>query len=828
MRSQARVVVIGGGIGGLSALYHLTLEGWSDLVLLERDELTSGTTWHSAAQCPSLAFNQLLLLLRRYTIGLYKELAEDPDYPINYHHAVGGMRLLTDQAQLDACHHIVSVARGVGIDFELIDPAEVSRRNPLVRADGLLAALWDDLDGDIDPAQLCQALARRARSAGAEIYRQTPVTGLTQKPNFEWIVETDRGAITAEHIVVAAGYRANEVGAMMGITYPIVAMEHMYFVTEPVAELQEREGRVAMVRCPRDTFYLRQEKKGLLIGVYEEDCKTFGMEGIDPDFANALCPDDLDRCLPKLEAIFDRIPCLQEVGISAIVNGPITYAADAGPLVGRQPGLRNCWSMNGLRVGIGEGGGYGKMLAQTMVHGESEWDGWQLDPRRLTGYANREYTALKAIEDYRHEFQWHMPHEQRPAGRPAKASPLYPLLQAKGAVFGTVNGWERALFYKPAPDFQEEYSYSFPNWHDAVAREVGGVVSAVGLAEIAGFNRIEISGRGARSWLDSLTCSPLPDRIGKVGLCYFLTAKGNMACEATLLKLDEDRFWYLSAAAAEAHDMDWLTQHLPPGSAIRLESLTDTHTALILAGPRVRGLLGSVSPRGAWSQGSFPWMTGERRTIGHVEVTVLAVSYSGEQAFELHLPNTHLQAAYEILTRAGQGLGLVHFGMHAIESMRLEKGFGHWKAEFITEYNPLEAGLARFLDLSKDFLGKAGLLAQAAAGNRRERVLLQIDSDRAPAQPGDGVFLAERPVGSITSAAWGYRTGRNLALRILILSRRHLEPRWRSLFWARPFRPGSVNSAFMIRRTPSRGGGRRLERRTDAGHCRARDRQLIV
>ena len=433
MKSNTRAVVIGGGIGGCSALYHLTQEGWNDVVLVERDELTSGTTWHSAAQCPNLAFNQLLIGLRSYTIDLYKELAEDPDYPINYHYAVGGLRLITDQQQLDACHHIISVADGMGVELELISPEQAAEKNPLLETHDLLAALYDPRDGDIDPAQLCQALARRSRNAGAEIYRHNPVIGLTQKANHEWIVHTRDGDIQCEHIVNAAGYRANEVGALMEIEYPIVSMEHMYFVTEPIDELVQREQRVAMVRCPRDRFYMRQEKQGLLVGVYEHDCKTFGMEGIDPDFANALCPDDLDRCLPRLENIFQRLPCLQEAGIQSIVNGPITYTADAGPLVGKTPGLRNTWSINGLRVGIGEGGGYGKMLAQMMVHGETEWDCWQLDPRRITRGATLEYTALKAIEDYQNEFQWHLPHEHRPAGRPLKTTPLYPVLQKEGA-----------------------------------------------------------------------------------------------------------------------------------------------------------------------------------------------------------------------------------------------------------------------------------------------------------------------------------------------------------------------------------------------------------
>ena len=761
---HSKVVIVGGGIGGLSALYHLTREGWTDVILVERNELTSGTTWHSAAQCPAIAFNQLLLLLRDYTISLYQELAEDPAYPINYHYGTGGVRLLTNQTHIDEVHHILSIASGLGLEFEMLDATETKRRNPLLNTEGVLGALWDAKDGDIDPAQLCQALAARSRKAGATILRNTPVTALNQKSNGEWLVTTVNGTITAEHIVIAAGYRVNEVGTLMNVQYPVIAMEHMYFLTEDIPELLDRDDRVPMVRCPKDAFYMRQEKKGLLVGIYEHDCKTFGMEGIDPDFVNALCPDDLDRLLPKMEPIFDRLPCLQEVGIKSVINGPISYAADAGPLVGKQPGLRNCWSMNGLRVGIGEGGGYGKMLAQLMVHGETEWDSWQLDPRRISSFANTEYTALKAIEDYRHEFQWHLPHEHRPAGRPAKCSPLYSVLKDQGAKFGVVNGWERPNFYQPSADFAESFGYRFQNWHEVVAAEIDSVISNVGIAEMAGFNHFRIEGNGALDWLDSLTCSNISRETGKVSLCYFLTANGNISSEATIIPLADGSIFFGSAAIAELHDLDWLTERLPADADIRIERYTNAHTMLVIAGPKTRELLASVSPRTQWLQEDFPWMSAANCFIGHISVLAVAISYSGEQAFELHIPNEQLYAAYQLLTSAGAGYGLTRFGMYAIDSMRLEKGYGHWKADFISEFNPMEARLERFVNLSKDFPGKQGLLSRIEKGSRKVRVLISLDSTTAPAQPGEGVFCHGDPVGSITSAAWGYRVGKNLAM----------------------------------------------------------------
>ncbi|MEJ2177525.1 MAG: FAD-dependent oxidoreductase [Gammaproteobacteria bacterium] len=764
MKTHARVVVIGGGIGGCSTLYHLTKEGWNDVVLVERDELTSGTTWHSAAQCPNLAFNQLLILLRSYTIGLYRELAQDPDYPINYHHAVGGLRLITDQNNLDACHHIISVAKSVGVEFELLSPEQTAARNPLLKTDDLLAALWDPLDGDIDPAQLCQALARRSRHAGAEIYRHNPVIGLEQKSNAEWIVRTRNGDIHCEHIVNAAGYRVNEVGALIGVEYPVVSMEHMYFVTEPIGILADRPGRVPMVRCPRDTFYMRQEKSGLLIGVYEYDCKTFGTEGIDPGFVNALCPNDLDRCLPKLEAVFERLPCLKHAGIQSVINGPITYAADAEPMVGKLPGVRNAWSMNGLRVGIGEGGGYGKMLAQMMVHGETEWDCWQLDPRRITRFADQAYTIAKAVEDYQNEFRWHLPHEHRPAGRPLRFTPLYSTLKAMDAEFGVVNGWERVMFYKPNKSYQSQHSYRFNNWHQIVENEIKSLCNNVGLAEISGFTRYQITGAGVAEWLDTLTCSRLPDSPGDVRLCYFLTDSGNLLSEATLAMLDRDHFWFGSAAAAERHDMDWLTERLPSSGDISIANLTDTITTLVIAGPKLRQLMSAVSPRSEWSGNGFPGKKVRRCRLGEHIAVVMSVSYSGESACEIHISNSELLPAYRLIVETGKDLGLVHFGMHAIESMRIEKGFGHWKADLISEFNPFEAELGHFVDMEKSFPGKVGLQRQLDRGYRKKLMLIEVHSDLAPAQPGESVFSQDRVIGVITSASWGYRYGKNVAM----------------------------------------------------------------
>lgn len=774
MRNHAEVVIIGGGIGGCSLLYHLTLEGITDCILVERDELTSGTTWHSAAQVTNFGPNQTMIALKSHSIRLYKELADDPDYPINYHHATGGLRLASTEDHLDGYRHFLSLARGMGVDFEIIDAAECGRRHPLMATEGLLGALWDPLDGDIDPAQLCQALARRARRAGAEVQRFNPVRDLTQKPDGSWIVHTEKGDITCGKIVNAGGYRCNEIGAMMGVELAVASMEHQYMLTETLPEIErlaESHGadfRVPLIRCPTDDFYQRAEKKGLLIGFYEQDCKTWGLDGIDENFTMALCPDDLDRVVDVMEGAFRRLPCLSEAGIQSIINGPITYTPDGLPLVGEIPGRRNAYCITGLRAGLGEGGGHGWLLAQIIAHGEACYDTWSLDPARFTRYANQEYTALKAVEDYQNEFRFHMPHEFRPAGRLAKVTPLTERLRGLGAEFGTVNGWERAVYFRPSPDFEEAHSFRFNNAFEVIGAEVAAVAEAVGIMEVSGFTRFAIAGKGVHDWLDCIFCSKVPRRPGKVGLGYFLNRQGNIKGEATLANLPpvdgRECVWYGSAAAAEAYDFDWLSAHLPADGSIGIENLTDTHTILVIAGPKARAVLKKAAPRSDWSAAAFPWLTARLVRIGQVEAIAMAVSFSGENAFELHIPNAQLPLAFETLWREGHEFGIRPFGLRATEAMRLEKGYRHFKADLITEYNPFESRLERFVDLSKDFIGKEALSAMHAAGPRRQFVTLVIDSDIAPAHPGASLLDGGEIVGTITSAGWGYRVGRNIAM----------------------------------------------------------------
>jgi len=772
MKSRTKVVVIGGGIAGCSTLYHLTQEGWSDVMLLERDELTSGTTWHSAAQVTNFGMTQTMVGLKTHSINLYEELANDPDYPINYHHGDGGIRLANTEAQMDGYRHFASMARGMDVHFEVLDAEECARRHPLISTDNLLGGLWDPLDGDIDPAQLCQALARRARKAGAEVHRHTPVTALKQLKDDTWEVTTPKGVIHADIVVNACGYRVNEVGAMMGVHHPVASMEHQYFLTEEIPAIRDAGHRMPLLRCPISDYYCRQEKNGLLLGFYEQDCKTWGMDGIDPGFANALCPDDLDRVTDVLEGAFDRMPALMEAGIHTVINGPITYTIDGAPLVGPIPGKRNAFCIIGLRAGLGEGGGHGWLLAQQIVHGEACYDTWVIDPRRFTGHDNVELTALKAIEDYQNEFRFHFPHEHRPAGRPIKTTPLTPVLAAEGAEFAVVNGWERMDFIKPSPDFTETLGFGFTEVFDVEAAEVKAVQTGVGLSEINGFNRFEITGTDRHTFMDRMICGRLPRKDGRVGLAYLLNQHGMIKSEATLANLPAsdrgpDRLWYGSAAASEGHDMDWLTAHLRPEEDVSIRSLTNEQTILLLAGPKARDVLSAVS-RGDWSAKAFPWLSVREAFVGIAPATIMAVSFSGELAYEIHVPNNQLYGAYLALRKAGDVFGMTLFGARAIESMRLEKGYLHWKAELLTEFDPFETGLMRFVTMEKpEFVGKSALARRQAEPPSQKLVTLALDTETAPAHGGASVIEADQVVGTVTSGAWGHRTGLNLAMAFL-------------------------------------------------------------
>lgn len=759
--SRARVVVIGGGVGGSSTFYHLTEHGWRDVVLVERDELASGSTWHAAGQVTQFGAVQTMVGLKKYSVELYSRLAVDPDSPITYRRDDGGIRLGYNQSDLDGYRHFVGMAKGMGVDFEVLGPSEMAELHPLLNVEGLTCGLWDPVDGDIDPTGLVNGLCKAGRRNGGQVFRHTEVIGI--EPTAEgWTVRTNRGDIECESFVNAGGYRVHQVGAFYGLESAVSCLEHQFFLTEQLPEIEALGRRLPLLRDPGDDFYSRQEHNGLLVGVYEQACKAWGREHIPANFAGKLERPDLDRLMDNMERVMDRLPVLQRAGISSVINGPIAYSADGVPLVGKLPGLRNAYAMIGLRAGIGEGGGLGKVLAEIIVDGESEWDTWALDPRRFTQYADEAYASAKAVEEYQREFIFHRPHEHRPAGRMAKCTPLYDLLASKGAEFGSINGWERVLYFHPVgEDFEHVPSFRFSTFHDQIGVEARAVRGNVGIVEVSGFTRFDVEGPGAADWFDHLSAGRMP-AVGRTGLAYVSDDQGRFRSEFTVTRIAEDHFWLLSAAAAEWHDLDLLHEARPP-HRVTITNLTDSHNALMVAGPRAREVLGAVTDQ-ALDNVAFPWLSTREITIAGATVQALRVSFTGELGWELHFPSERSVDVYQALAAAGVGPGMIDFGLLATESMRLEKNYRAWKHDLHTEFTVLEAKLDRFVDLSKNFQGRDAIVARHEAGDRRHLVSLEVTNDEASAHPGDPIWAAEELIGVVTSGGYGHTTNTNIAM----------------------------------------------------------------
>ena len=766
MKNTAQVVVIGGGAVGCSALYHLTQLGVTDAVLLERDELTAGSTWHAAGNCPNFSTSWNLIKLQRHSTRLYAGLAARVGYDINYH-VTGSIRLAHTRDRVDEFRHVVSQARAQGIEFEMLSPNEITQRHPFLTTDGIVAGLYDPHDGDIDPAQMTQALAKGARDAGAEIHRQTRVTAIERTASGEWRVTTNRGVITAQSVINAAGYRGGEVAAMVGVYLPIVTMSHQYLVTEDIPELVARgAARLPLVRDPDVSYYLRQERHGLILGPYEWQATAHWLNGIPDEFAHQLFDDDTGRLEKYIEAACARAPILSTVGVKTVINGPIPYAPDGNPLIGPAPGLPGFYHCCAFTFGIAQAGGAGKCIAEWVAHGQPEWDMWPLDSRRYLEFANHKYTLAKAIETYQHEYGIGYPAEERAAGRPAKSSPVYQRLKDKGARFGARGGWERAVFFPRSGDAIERRELSFrrPAWHAAVARECEAVQKRVAVLDLPGFTKFEVSGSGAAAWLDHMVAGTVP-RPGRTALNYFCAPSGGIVTEMTLTGFAPDRYWLISAAAGERHDEHWLREHLPAGGGVHIENLSARFGTLIVVGPKSRELLAKLTPADL-SNAGFPWLSMRSVEIGYTRATALRVNYMGELGWELHIPVEHLLSVYDLLWEAGASLGLSDFGLYAMDSLRLEKCYRAWKGDLTTEYTPFMASLDRFVKLDKPggFIGQEALRREAAAGPRERFVPLIVDAGDADAAAVSIVYLGADVVGLVTSGGFGYRLGRSIAL----------------------------------------------------------------
>ncbi len=765
MDPRARVAIIGGGIAGVSLAYHLTELGWTDVVVLEKGELASGSTWHAAGLCTHFNASRNLTRLLAESIALYRRL-EAEGRPTGFRE-VGSIRLASAPDRVDEYRHAVGRAKVLGLPFELIGQDRIRELCPLLELDDVLGGLWIPIDGYADPSSITNALAGLARERGVRIERRTRVTALRPRRGGGWDVETDRGELEAGIVVNAAGMWARQVGRMAGVDLPIVPLEHHYLVTDAVPELAGLEREIPVIRDPERSFYLRAEGEGLIVGPFEPESAAWAVDGVPWDFEQRLLPEALPRIEGVLELATDRVPALRSTGIRRIVNGPDGYTPDGRCLMGWVPGVRDLFVLAGFSIfGIVFGGGAGRYAAEWIVEGRPSIDLWEVDVRRFGAYAATErYLVPKALDVYGHEYAIHYPHQERPAGRPVKTDPLYDRLRERGAVMGFRFGWERPLWFAPpGVEPADELTFRTPNWLEHVAAECRAVRERVGVLDQTSFAKYEVRGPGALALLDRLCANRLPATDGRIVVTQMLDASGGIQCDLTITRLSEDRWYVVSAAATEAHDLDWIARHLPEDGSVELENVTGRYGVLTLAGPRSRELLASLTDADL-SNAAFPYLHARTiRVASCPEVLALRISYEGELGWELHLPIEHLRSTYEAVLEAGEPLGLADFGYRALESLRMEKGYRLWGADIGPEFTPLEAGLDRLVALDKgDFIGREALLRQRETGTSRTLACLVVEAADALPHGDEPVLDGERVVGYVACADRGHVVGTTIA-----------------------------------------------------------------
>lgn len=799
MRTHARVVVIGGGVVGVSTLYHLVKKGWSDCVLVERKELTSGSTWHAAGLLPLFNVSYSVGQIHKYSVALYKRLQEETGLNAGFSQ-VSNIRLARTQDRMDEYKYYAGVATTIGgIEVRTLTPDEIREVWPLCNTDGLLGAIQHPQDGYIQPADLTQALARGARNGGGEINRNTTVTAIERTGSGEWRVKTDAGDIVCEHVVSASGNFARQTGRMVGLQVPVIPVEHQYIVTEPHPAIQERKRQglpeMGVLRESDSSWYMREEAGGLLLGPYEKGAPVCYVDGPSADSEYELFQEDLDRLMPHVEAAIERVPAFGEVGIKKIYNGAIAYTPDGSPIVGPAPLVPNFWLNEGHSFGVTAAGGAGWQLAEWIVEGEPTVDMMGVDPRRFGTYASKGFLREKNEEAYAKVFTVHYPDEERAAARPLRQTPCYDRMRKLGAVFGTVYGWERPNWFAP-PDYQlsdadlrkpdvilnenhpplvdsakprEKWSFRRSNYFDFVGRECRNVHENVGLQDMSAFAKFEVSGKGAESWLDAILSNRVPKAINRVTLTYLLTRNGGVRSEFTLTRVGPERFYMVSAGALESHDFDTLFRLLPQDGSVRLDKVTTQYGVLVVAGPRSRDLMQKVADTDM-SNAAFPWLTGRPISIGAAGMLALRVNFVGELGYELHHPIEMQNYVFDKLMEAGQAFDIKPFGIRAMDALRLEKSYKLIPRELSIEYAALESGLDRFVDLKKnvDFLGRDALVAKRDKGFANRFVTMRVDGvTDADARGSEPVYLGDELVGRTTSGGYGWRVGQSLALAMV-------------------------------------------------------------
>jgi len=768
--TKARVVIIGGGVIGTSSLYHLAKKGWSDCVLLEKNELTAGSTWHAAGNVPTFSTSWSVMNMQRYSTELYSRLGDEVEYPMNYH-VTGSIRLAHSKERMQEFQRAASMGRYQGMDIEILTPEQTKERYPFLETHDLAGALYDPHDGDIDPAQLTQALAKGARDMGAKILRFCPATGVTQHDDGTWTVHTDKGDIDCDYVVNAAGYYAQRVGEWFkpfgGRTVPMMVMSHQYLLSEEVPEIEEWSKanggkKLPLLRDVDVSYYLRQEKHGFNLGPYEPNCRAHWDTPEDPmpeDFSFQLWQDDLDRIEDIMMDAMERVPSLATSGISRVINGPIPYAPDGMPLVGPMPGVKNAFEACVFTFGIAQGGGAGKCLAEWIVDGQTEWDMWACDPRRYTDYTDHDYCVQKGMEVYGNEYAMHFPHHEWPAARDKKVSAVHAKVKDLGGVMGVYNGWERAnWFAKDGDDTSEEATHTWGRsgpWQQRIQEECEAVRDGVGVLDLPGFSRFNLEGEGAAEFLRGLVAGGLP-KIGRMNLVYLSDNRGRILTEMSCIRHGEDHFTMITAGTAQWHDFEILRNALPTGL-----SLTDHTTefgTMIVTGPKARDLFAGLSDADL----SLGWLTHQKATVADKPAFLARVSFAGELGWEVHCLNEHQPAIYAAILEAGAK----PFGMYALNSLRIEKSYRTWKGDLTADYSLLEGGLGRFVKLDKpqDFPGKAAIQTEKQQGVKKSFVTLIVDAKDADAPYMSCIWQGGEIVGETTSGDWGYRVNASVAL----------------------------------------------------------------
>lgn len=765
MTSHAQVVVIGGGAVGASCLYHLTQAGISDCLLLEQDELTSGSTWHAAGNIPTYANSWLGMRAGNYAWRLYRELAEAVDSPISYRHT-GAFWPAHNRDRMDLFQHLAGVSRSAGFELSILTPSEMDAMHPYYRAGGsVIGGIYDPYEGDIDPSQLTQALVKGARAAGAKVSRFTKVTGIERSAENEWKIATGTGLLTCEVIVNATGFYGSSIAAMLNQQLPLAVLEHQYLVTETIETLAENKTLFPLVRDPDVRFYLRREGAGLLFGSYGHPGRLAFKNGLPEHFAHSLFDDSIDDIVDLFGLASEHVPLLREAGIKRFINGPIGYSPDGLPLCGPAYGLPNFYHACGIQVGITQSAAVGKAISEWICDGETQWDYTAWDPRRFGDWATKPYTQQRVVELYDLQYAIPFPHRIIESGRPVRCSPLYEILKTKGAVFGQVGGWERAFWFDRDSSRQPD-CLSFRNiepWRKAVKYECECVRDHVGIMDHGGFTKYEVSGPGAADYLDNLFCSRLPS-AGRVKLGYMLTPQGRIYSEATVARLDENVFLICGPTLADLRDHDWLVRHLPADTSVRLTRGSQRDATLMVMGPDSRRLLTELTNHDL-SRQSMPWMSVAEISIADCPLIAMRVSYVGELGWELHMESRHIEVVYRAINRKGKRYQLMDFGSYALNSMRLEKAYHAWSVDFGNEYTLFDAGLSGFIDYEKSgFTGRIALLKQRDQETRWRFVRMVIDNDDSDPMAGDPIIHQGKCVGYVTSGGSGFRTGLCLAL----------------------------------------------------------------